>query len=243
MRAWEMGAPVDLMGRSGVALTGAAVDSWTSAGNATAVATASGTERPTYVDAGVNGRPALEFDGSNDFMSMTATTAGVFRNRSYGRIFAVGYDANPSGGSANHMLVFVSIPTPNITRSGTLSRVGSVAGTHAGGRRLDADGFSNSGPVGSVASPFVAESKLNWANNSNIASNNGVDAASATFSSGAGNTSNTDSGVVGVGASASTFDSFPGRIAAIAAFNVNLGEAAFMRIRHNFGRNYYITTR
>jgi len=83
---------------TGVA-NGGSVATWTnSAGTGTTYnATASGTAMPTYYTSGINGRPVLSFDGSDDGMVMGATP---MHNQSVFTIFAVIERATDPGTNA-----------------------------------------------------------------------------------------------------------------------------------------------
>lgn len=242
MRSWEAGAPVDLRANSGINATGSAVNSWTSAGSATAVATASGTERPTLVAGGINGRDALEFDGVNDLMDMTATAAEVFQNRSYGRTFTVLTAVLTSG--------FVNIAHSWTVNGSTNNRAAlwtkntTTFGLAAAGRRLDSDTGNVSPLNGDATNPTLAEAVFDWVSNNAFLVRDGVSGSGSGFSSGGGSTSNTASTGVRIGSNESpaTNNQYRGRIAAVAAFNVNLGAALFARIRHNYARAYNIAS-
>jgi hypothetical protein len=65
----------------GVTSSGGLVDAWADQSGNGFVVAGSGTARPAHVTSAINGRAAIDFDGSNDFLE-DATAPGVFTNAS-----------------------------------------------------------------------------------------------------------------------------------------------------------------
>jgi hypothetical protein len=132
-------------------------------------------------------RPYLAFDGSDDQMTIASSIHDVFQNVGGGTMWA-GYGAT----------------------AGTLDVVGVATDTsfaravivtdRAGGRRLDADTFAGAVDAGFVANTlYVGTNVSDWTGGNVIRRTNGVQVASAAYSSGAGNTSNTASAAARIG--------------------------------------------
>jgi hypothetical protein len=140
-----------------------------------AAATSYDTSNPVF-------RPYLAFDGSDDMMTIASSIHGVFQNVGGGTMWA-GY-----GGAT-----VVDGNLIAVANNATAARASLVTNL-AGGRRLDADTFANATDSGWVAGgTYVATNVSDWAGGNVIRRTNGVQVASAAYSSGAGNTSNTAS--------------------------------------------------
>lgn len=62
---------------AGITLNGSTVSSWADqSGNSLVLNEANATKQPTFVSNFINGKPALQFDGSNDEMSLSASQTG-----------------------------------------------------------------------------------------------------------------------------------------------------------------------
>jgi hypothetical protein len=126
--------------------------------------------------------PYLAFDGVDDTMTISSGIHGVFQNVGGGTMWA-GYG---NATVADHNIIAVA-------NNATFSRA-VLATDRAGGRRLDADTFANATDSGWVAGgTYVATNVSDWAGGNVIRRTNGAQVASAAYSSGAGNTSNTAS--------------------------------------------------
>jgi len=98
--------------------------------------TATGTARPTYVPAGLNGLPLIRFDGTANVMGNSG--AALLRQVSGATLILVTRRAANNAVQAAVM----GIGTPTATRAAIAYRDGSGAeGVFTGGRRLNADAF------------------------------------------------------------------------------------------------------
>ena len=144
-------------------------------------------------------RPYLAFDGSDDSMTISSGINNVFQNVGGGTTWA-GYNATSA---INAVVVFVSSNT-----SASATRAGVIPNA-SGGRRLDADSFVSATDSGfAVNNTYVATNVSDWAGGNVIRRTNGVQVASTAYSSGAGNTSNTASLLVSLGANSSPLANF-----------------------------------
>jgi hypothetical protein len=190
--------------------------------------------RPIYKTAIQGGQPIVRFDGSNDFYNMTTPLAGVFRNRSYGLVFATVADRSPSGGNAVHTVFHGSTGGESGAVRATLrTRISGGDFLRGTGRRLDEDS--------SVGVSFANNSNWNilaleseWSNNIQRLRVNFNDEGTNTFSSGGGNTSNTDSVRVEIGNTVSTAtpDWAPIDLGQLVLLNTNTSPATVKRIHH-----------
>jgi hypothetical protein len=128
------------------------------------------------------------YDGSNDFMSIN--DLGIFNAQAAGTVIASVKDLNRTGGDTAHFAVNITTAT-GTGRAGLLTRSGTNIFSVAG-RRLDADSASVS-TVASQDGLNLIQGLYVWGGNLIQGVFNGIAAASATFASGAGLTSATDS--------------------------------------------------
>jgi len=235
----EAGAAISLRADRGVATSGGVVDSWTSTAGSV-VANGSGTARPAFTasSSSFGGFPALEFDGVNDALDMTATAGAVTQNKSNAHGFCVVLDNNPTGGRPAHPCFFFS-NNISASRFRVDTRFGSVTGAHSIGRRLDADSASISSPVTLGSGARIVESKADWSSGVHAPINNGVAGSSASYSSGSGNTSNTASGLCYIGWD-SGLEFSPSTFSQITVFNTAIPPALAARVRHNSARAFHI---
>ena len=150
-----------------------------------------GADQPLYRHGAVNSRNAIEGDGSTDFLA--GAFVEIFRNQSAGTILAVLRDLNPSGGFSNHTPATANTPTSGATRLRITTRTAESGIFSGGGRRLDADSLVNSVTDSSDDGVHLMESRADWANGQAQLLLDGQAQSAAAYSSGAGNTSDTDS--------------------------------------------------
>jgi len=153
--------------------------------------------RPT----GVNGRPAVQFDGVNDVLSFAGLVA-AFKN--VPRIYVAAAIA-PTSEPSNAAVLNISIAASENARATLLVNQSAAAGRVAlAGRRLDADTaqFVTVPSVFSNAEPFLLAAEFLYASGDAVLSKNGSAIASSTSFQTDGSTQNTDSQVVLIGSSA-----------------------------------------
>ena len=225
----EAGAAISLRSDRGVVTSGGFVDSWASTVGGV-VANGSGTQRPAFSasSSSFGGFPALTFDGSNDVLDLSTTASALFQNVGQGIVLSVCQDTNSGGGASFHPILLANTPA-NLGRVRLDSMASGTPGYVSRGRRLDSDLQTPSGIIGSGSGVVVAEGEFQWVSNFHRAANNGVFGTSATFSSGAGNTSNTAGGVF-IGGDTSG-NRFPGPIVQVTAFNTAIDLALAARVR------------
>ncbi|WP_334181021.1 hypothetical protein [Pseudomonas nitroreducens] len=170
----------------------------------------SSVSRPIPISPGLAGRRVLRFDGSNDFMTTSATAAlSVFTNTNYGYFFSV-IKRNSLDGSATNRIALSVVrggATSGVRAAQYFNLAGVTADTMAmGGRRTDTDSFASSTDGVSPLNTWVMRLDImRWADRQIDMYLNGSLAASSTgLWTAGGATSNTASGAqIAVGASMS----------------------------------------
>ncbi len=204
---------------------GSAISSWAdSSPNALHATQATAAKQPTLVAAALNGYPAASFDGSDDILFLDATAAGPIA-RNIGGITIVAVAATSATDTAAHRLVSISNGGATSANRATLSRQGDFAQT--GGRRLDGDGFQavNAAAGTTPLNTYrVLTNSLEYSAAVARIFVNGTQSVSATFQT-AGNTSDTNSVGVSIGAQPSSTLFWTGPAVEIAVFDRTLTDA------------------
>lgn len=220
---------------------GAALSSWSSRSVASIGATQSTpAQQPTFRAASINGRPAVEFDGTADNMNLDAAARSLTNN--VGNLSAICVAVcDGTATDTTQTMVHFSVGTGGLSRAALQFLTGSN-GARMQGRRLDADTAATTGVASGGMGVGVYGMRVDWSNNTTTANRNGVSTTSATFSSGAGNTSATNSVSAVVGAVSSASARLQGRIAAVAVAVPWFSLPMAKRIREHFGFSFRIAT-
>ena len=149
----------------------------------------------------ING-PTWEADGitfANSTHHINVPSAvGLFNNQSAGWSVTAAIDSDRTGGDSTHIALTATVGTGAGGRVTIATRNGGSNQFVAGGRRLDADTFAPSVSTSTSAWTHL-ECRSDWgAGNAQLVVN-GTAQTSAAYSSGAGNTSATDSQTVMIG--------------------------------------------
>lgn len=239
----QCGAQIALDARfiTGVA-NGAALSSWPSRPVATIGATQGlGAQQPTYLASSIGGRPAVQFDGTADHMNLDAAALALTNNIASASITAVAVN-DGTGADAEQHVVFLSVGGANNSRTALIARFASSAEVRAQGRRLDADSTRTTVSAGASTSPCVMTARHEYLSNSMTAGLNGVFTAAQTYSSGAGNTSATNSNIARIGGISAAGSRLGGRIAAVVIAVPMFSEALAKRVRQHLGFSFRIAT-
>jgi hypothetical protein len=199
--------------------------------------------RPNYLSAGINGYPALDFDGVNDALFTSSGGAtGIARNVGGVTIFAVSnLDANGSGTFLP--LVFFSTGVSAASTRSSLA-VGDLGRFWAAGRRVD--GGSVSGAIGSttaaLGTSYVCCAALNYSGQvARIFVNGSVDATNSIFHDG-GNTADTDSlSVCLFGVNNGAQNLLDGRLGDALVYNRLLSDTEISTVSRWLGSRYGVT--
>jgi hypothetical protein len=239
----QCGAQIALDARfiTGVA-NGAALSAWASRPVAAIGASqGTGTSQPTYLSSSINGRPAVQFDGTSDFMNCDAGALAITNNVASASITCVAVNDATSADAVQYV-VHLSVGGGSNPRATLLGQFSGAANIRSQGARLDAAGPSQSNPAGSPASPCVMNARHDYANNAQSAGLNGVFTVSATYASGAGNTSATNSAQARIGGGSGASNRLGGRIAAIVVASPMFSNPVAKRIRESLGFSFRIAT-
>jgi hypothetical protein len=192
--------------------------------------------KPLFAMTGLNGLPALSYDGLDDFVAAVAGL-DLFRNVSGATNFCVA-QATSGTVAATQNLSYVSTATASTTRS-TIGR--AATNTYSwGGRRLDADTFSSTTAGTTSASPFCIAGLWDYANARLTPYLNGAAQTPIDPFKTAGNTSDTDSATMSVGANGTGSSGFTGRIAEVLVWRRVLTTAERAAVHAYLGRRYGI---
>jgi len=156
-------------------------------------------QRAIYRATGLNGTPAIEFDGVDDWFNFITDLSSTFQNKSYGYVF---HGIHPESENVSAVPIRFAVGgTPSLVRAGTQSNRNNTAnlfGVNA--RRLDAD--SATSLEQSAPGVNVCSAEFLWGIGELHMRINGARVQSTTISTGA--TSNTASASVSLGADGST---------------------------------------
>lgn len=217
------------------------VSTWSSRAPATIQATQTLTSRPTYRVNSIGGRPALEFDGSNDFLAFDA--AGTNLMNGVPSIMATVVVKIDGANDANQNTLWWST-NGGVTqaRFGPQARVGSSAVARIQSRRLDADSQINGSTTGNTATACIAGYIGDPAGGGDFFSAvNGINGAATNYAA-TGNYSATNSAAANIGAISTTVNRLDGFIAAVVVMTPMPAEPVRRRIRHSLGFSFRIAT-
>lgn len=237
----QLGCQVALDARFITGLSsGAAVSSWTGRpGTSVNASQATALNQPTFQPTGIGGQAAVRFDGSNDIMTLNATT--LFQNVATGNIWAVVRDDNRAAGDVSHTPLHFSSGAASVAARATLyTRLSSSSVFTTGGRRLDADSFASAGTIASTANATILGGVYAWSSGTLAVRVNGVQGTNGSFSSGSGNTSNTASLSNTIGATDAAANRLQGDIAAVIAVTPSVSTSVCKRIEQSLALSFRI---
>lgn len=193
--------------------------------------------RPTYIASGLNGLPVVRFDGTDDRLALGASALGMIRNVAGATMFAVvKYPAN----SVLNVSFFISNNTSAGSARGSLSQE-ITNKLQTAGRRLDADSFESALSTATITNTFLIHSGIvNYATAKAFNYINGaLDGTDDPFQT-AGNTSNTDSNNITIGATGTPTAYLNGDIAEIIVYNRALNTSELAQVHRYLSRKWGI---
>jgi hypothetical protein len=229
LNARDLGAKLVLDARYIDQSDNTAVSTWADrSGNGYDATQTNGTFQPTFQTAEFGGNGVVRFDGSNDFLNANGA-AGVLRNVGGGTLFGVfKFNAFHTG----VVLIFTSGTSTSATRLG-IAVTALTNGEHQlGGRRLDADSFVTLRAQANSNNPRIMTGVADYANSDAFLFLESTQVVSNTNFQTAGNTSNTDSQSVQVGAVSAASQYLNGDIGQALAFNTALTASQRKRVEH-----------
>ena len=215
------------------ATNGQAVRRWNGIISGTQADQTTGVNQPLYRATGQNGNPSLEFDGSNDFLSLP-TVSNVLQNKTQAYLLAGIRDTLPSAGSGGHPILTYTINgSSTSSRLALFSRFVGAQNFSAVARRQDANASAvavsaNNGNYNVLAAHG------DFSNGFVRLRVNGSVTASTALASGSGSTSDTTSNV-GYIANAGAGDVFPGHIACACVVNAPITATELSQIERYIG--------
>lgn len=195
------------------------VETWYDQLGSSNVTQSTSTKQPKIVNAGAllqdaNGNPYLEFDGTDDFYNINKTT---FRNVSYGYASAVAQFNDTT--AVNEPVYYASVGTSGTKSRALLGKINSAgAKLVAGARRLDTDGFRSSQETANTNKNLLT-GLYQWGDDELQLFVNGAAKTAASFTSGSGNTSDTDSNSAFIGRLGSSY--YDGKIYELILYNTD----------------------
>ena len=238
-----MGCQIALDARHISAADNSSLATWSARRGAAYGATATGTAQPTYKASSINGRPAVQFDGTTDCMDFDAGALGLQNNAAGMLVIAVAVTDNAAADATQNLVFFSNGLLNSSTRFALRIVQSGTAAANAAARRLDADSVvATLGASGATSTPCVIQGFADWTNNSLSCRVNGGTAVTATYSSGGGSTSATASLAARLGGQATSSARVSGRIAAICVGVPLLNTPLRMRIRQHYGFSFRIAT-
>jgi hypothetical protein len=217
---------------------GGAVETWTGRPGTSVNATqATGVSQPTLQLTGINGRAALQFDGSNDMMTLNAGT--LFANVGSGYMLSVCRDDNHTAGAATHMaLNWTTNAGLQFIRVTLYTKFSSPSNTiQVRARRLDGDAQVGSGTFAGNGNNNLIGAEARWSAGNLNARLNGVASTNGAFAS-SGNTSSGSSLAVTIGADHFTGNGLPGHISTVVAASPLPSTEMVKRLEHAAGRSF-----
>ena len=196
------------------------VETWYDQLGSSNVTQSTSTKQPKIVNAGAllkdaNGNSYLEFDGTDDFYNISKTT---FRNVSYGYASAVAqYDDT---NATNEPVYYASNGVSGSSSRAFLGKLnsGGAAKFVAAGRRTDSDAFRSSLETADTNKNLLT-GLFQWGDGEVQLFVNGAAKTAASFLSGAGATSDTDSNTAFIGRFGSSY--YDGKIYELIVYNTD----------------------
>jgi hypothetical protein len=193
-------------------------------GNGYDATQATSANRPTYRTNQVNGKPTINFDGSNDVLLSPSGAFGILRNVSGASIFVV-YKASTDLTIQAPILITTNASTIRLDLRKNASNLFATSG-----RTLDADTAESIASTTTNVGNYILQSvKYDYQNTlQEQYLNNTLEGQNLTFQT-SGNTSDTNSAYISIGAFA-TSNYLNGAIAEIIVFNKTLSTAEFNNV-------------
>ena len=195
------------------------VETWYDQLGSSNVTQSTSTFQPKIVNGGAllqdaSGNPYLEFDGTDDFYNINKTT---FRNVSHGYASAVAQFNDTT--ATNEPVYYASTGTSPTQSRALLGKISSGgAKIVAGARRLDTDGFRSSQEPANTNKNLLT-GLYQWGDGEIQLFVNGAAKTAHSFSSGSGNTSDTESNSAFIGRLGSSY--YDGKIYELIIYNTD----------------------
>jgi hypothetical protein len=236
-RIADLGLWLDASVTSSLTFNGSTVSEWRDlSGNGRHFAQTTAGSQPTGDNRTLNGRRVLDFDGG-DFLITNSAGLNLARNIGALSFFLVYAEDSVVGNrTILHAAISGSTSVARISfiPTGTTNRIAA--------RRLDADSAAVLGANSTAnTSPRVLSAVVDYSNASGNIYLEGSSIASSTTLTSAGNTSNTDSGAVAVGAQGGGGEPMDGFIGELVFYRRALSTSERQSVERYLGRKWNIT--
>lgn len=197
----------------------------------------SGGNKPAWSAAGANGRPGINGDGFDDYLTAEAGN-DLLNNVAGVTMFAVGAGSSATVSSSQQLFAVANSSGPS---RATLNRDATNTYT-AGGRRLDANSFAGTSGGTTSTNLFIQAGVLDYASAIATLYLNGSALSTLNPFQTAGNTSATDSAAIRVFSGPGTpVNFFPGLLAEVLVWRRVLTAAERNQVISYLGRRYSVS--
>jgi hypothetical protein len=148
---------------STITLNGSTVSQWNDkSGNKRNVSRATAANQPTYTASGLNGKPVITFDGTND--SLINASAGLMRAVSGATSVIVMSRAANLAAASDLLWIGMSTGNARLVMSFRIGLAAPGEGFTSGGRRLSTDSFQTVTGFAYTSNPIIAAARHDYAN-------------------------------------------------------------------------------
>lgn len=216
------------------ATNGQTVRRWEGIISGTEANQTTGTNQPIYLSSGQSGNPSLQFDGTNDYLSIGGTLS-AFNNKSVGIIFVGCRDTNHTGGTSSHVPLEIRDGTDSRSRLTLVTRSSGASHIFAASTRVDGATTDITPVVSSNANYNVIAAEALWGAGTLNLRVNGAQASTTSISAGNSSATNSASNTIGTIAGFPLEYAFPGHICAVCLVNAAITTTERSQIERYIG--------
>jgi hypothetical protein len=214
----ELGASLalwlDAEDAASITLNGSTVAQWDDkSGNARHVSQATAVNQPNYTASGLNGKPVITFDGTND--ALINASAGLMRAVSGATAVMVMSRAANLASGRDALWIGTSVGNARLVMSFRIGLAAPGEGFTSGGRRLSTNSFQTVTGFAYTSNPIIAAARHDHANANLEIWQDGTTGASRVYQTAGVTDNNAGELTVGAGNTAGTGAPFNGYIAEI----------------------------
>ena len=148
---------------STITLNGSTVSQWNDkSGNVRNVSQATAANQPNYTASGLNGKPVITFDGTND--ALLNASAGLIRAVSGTTVVMVMSRAANLAAESVSLWIGTSVGNARLIMSTRVGLASPGEGFTSGGRRLSTDPFQTVTGFAYTSNPIIAAARYDYAN-------------------------------------------------------------------------------
>lgn len=192
--------------------------------------------QPLLRTSGINGQPAIDFDGINDLLSQL-TGLDMTNNAAALSVFAVA-KADSATVSASEFIFQISDGTATLSSRASINRVTGNQ-DQIGGRRVDGSSFASVNPSAATTAAKILSARFEFSGANLDGFADGSETVLNPFQT-AGNTSATDALSTQIGARSDASNPFPGLIAEVLVYPRALTDAEVWTMHRYLSLRYGI---